>query len=54
MGLQMAVGTEMEITYLPDKAGAISFKTRFMVSGSQGLTPVEEVHTIELFERTKL
>ena len=54
MGLQMAVGTKMELTYLPTKDGMIRFKTKFMVSGSQGLTSIEETHSLRLFEHNEI
>ena len=55
MGLQMAVGTLMEITYQPGRVdGDISFLIKYEVSASQGLSGIQEKHTLHLSEQGEI
>jgi len=50
MGLQMAVGTELKANIISSNDDSLVFTVDYTVSGSQGLTPVKEIHTLKLIE----
>jgi len=54
MGLRMAVGTEMKLTYHPDKNGDLAFLIKYKVLGSQGLSSIQENDTLHLTENGEI
>ncbi len=54
MGLQMVVGTEMEIKYKTDTSNNSTFFIKYMISGSQGQKQIQEIHSFHLFEHNNI